>query len=339
MADSAETSQGGLGEFEIIARYFAPLAAHTPGAFGLLDDAALLVPPAEAELVLTGDMLVAGVHFRPEDRPDDVAWKALAVNVSDLVAKGAEPLVYLLALALSERPDADWLGGLAAGLGAAQGAFGCRLAGGDTTATPGPSTICVTAVGRLPAGQMVRRAGAQSGDALYVSGTIGDAALGLRLLQRPGLGSQLGLDEAQAAALERRYWRPQPPVALAAALRAHASAAMDISDGLLGDLRKLCAASGTGAQVLASDVPLSPPARRALAADPSLIEAVLTGGDDYEVLAAVPPAREAGFAAAAEASGVAVARIGHVLPAEAGVIARAADGQALRFARDSYDHF
>ncbi len=331
-------SSESLGEFEIIARYFAPLAQTTPGAFGLIDDAASLTPAEGNDLVLTTDMLVAGVHFRREDEAQDVAWKALAVNVSDLVAKGAEPLVYLLALALPKPADPDWLQGLAAGLRAAQEAFGCGLAGGDTTATDGPVTLSITAIGQVPKDQMLRRAGAKVGDTVYVSGTIGDAALGLRLLTEPACARRWGLDAEQAAALRARYWRPEPPLALVSALRAHASAAMDISDGLVGDLRKLCAASNVAAEIRADAVPLSQAAQVVRQREPELLETILTGGDDYEVLATVPGDRCQSFEAAARAVSMPVARIGQVFEGE-GVKALSAEGAELHLGRDSYKHF
>lgn len=333
--DPAQRGPQRIGEFEIIDRYFAPLAAETAGAFGLRDDAALLTPAEGDELVATADMIVEGVHFRPDDRPEDIAWKALAVNVSDLVAKGAEPVVYLLSLALPAAPDLAWLEGLAAGLAAAQETFGCRLTGGDTTATPGPATLAVTALGRLPRGTMVRRSGARAGDVVYVSGTIGDAALGLRLLRE---GEQWGLDAAQATSLRQRYWQPLPPIGLTAALRQWARAAMDISDGLVGDLRKLCAASALGAEIHSDRVPLSPAGRAALDRERSLLETILTGGDDYEALAAVPVDAQASFEAAALAAGVTVTDIGRMVSGE-GLAVRAPSGAALRFERDSYGHF
>ena len=287
----AEAKQPGgdksLRESEIIALYFAPLAEGAPEAFGLHDDAALLPRGDDSELVVTTDTIVEGSHFRGADAPEDVAYKALAVNISDLTAKGAEPYRYLLSLVI---PNADpgWLSGFSAGLGEAQDAFGCTLIGGDTTSSDGRLTISITALGRVPPGEMVSRGGAKAGDCLYVSGTVGDAALGLQLSEKRGSARTWKLDVGQAAHLVGRYLRPAPPIALAPILREHASAALDISDGLLGDATKLCEASGIGGEIRSTQLPLSDAARQALSADPGLLETILTGGDDYQVLAAIP---------------------------------------------------
>lgn len=326
-------------EFEIIARYLAPLAKDTPGAEALLDDAAQFTPERGDALVLTMDSLVAGVHFRPEDRPEHVARKALAVNISDLAAKAAEPLVYLLSMALPGRPDAGWLDAFATGLREAQEAYGCRLAGGDTIRTPGPLSLSITAVGRAGDKGMVRRAGAKPGDRLFVTGSIGDAALGLRLLQDEEIAEQLGLDAGHADHLRRRYWLPEPRLAAVPLLRAHASAAMDVSDGLVGDLSKLCDASNVGAEVEVAKVPLSEAAAQALNARPELLGTVLGGGDDYEILAAVPESEAAAFETACRSADLAAVSIGRVVGAGAGVVFTGRDGQPLRFAETGFDHF
>ena len=327
-----------LSESEIIARYFAPLAEGAPEAFGLKDDAALLALGRESELVVTTDTIVQGSHFHASDAPDDIGYKALAVNVSDLTAKGAEPYCYLLSLVLPHA-DPGWLGGFSNGLGEAQEAFGCQLVGGDTTASEGALSISVTALGRVPPGQMVPRAGAKAGDHLYVSGTVGNAALGLLLVEEPELVQHWGLDGEQAAYLTSHYRRPAPPIALAAILRDHASAALDISDGLLGDAAKLCEASGIGGEIQSAQLPLSEAARLALGADPGLLEVIMTGGDDYQVLAAIPKARRDSYQAAATGAGVAVRAIGRLTGAESGLYAVDESGTRLQFKRLSFDHF
>ena len=327
-----------LTESEIIARYFAPLAEGAPEAFGLHDDAALLPREGDNELVITADTIVEGSHFRWANAAEDVAYKALAVNVSDLTAKGADPYCYLLSLVL---PNADpgWLSGFSAGLGEAQEAFGCKLVGGDTTAGDGRLTISITALGRVPPGQMVSRGGAKAGDRLYVSGTVGDAALGLQLSQTLELAQKWGLDEGHAAYLIGRYLRPVPPIGLAPILRDHASAALDISDGLLGDAAKLCEASGIGGEIRSAELPLSDAARQALTADPRLLEVILTGGDDYQVLAAISENRRDSFEAAAGEAGIEVQEIGKIIDSEYGLIALDESGQRLRFKHLSFDHF
>lgn len=269
-------------EDELIARLFAPLAG--PAALGLADDAALL-PPSSTPTVATADMLVAGVHFFPDDPPALIAKKALRTNLSDLAAKAAEPSGFLLSLALPPGWTNDWLASFASGLGEDARAFNAPLLGGDTVATPGPLTIAITALGH--ASRFVSRSGARPGQGVYVSGTIGDAALGLFLRQNPQ--SLDGLTEAARAFLLDRYLLPCPRLDLVPALRERAAAAMDISDGLAGDLAKLCAASGASALIEAPLVPLSEAAREAAWRRPALLENILTGGDDYEILFTAGP--------------------------------------------------
>jgi thiamine-monophosphate kinase len=282
-------------EDELIATYFAPLAG--TGAFGLRDDAALLSEKLGHDVVVTTDMLAAGVHFFPSDPPGAVARKALRVNLSDLAAKAAEPLGFLLGLALPEDWTEAWLAGFSQGLGEDAAAFNCPLLGGDTVKTFGATTISITAFGAVPAGSMVMRGAIAAGDRIYVSGTIGDASLGLKLRRNAteDLAWRGDLNAEEAAYLVGRYLLPQPHLALRDALRAHAHSAMDISDGFAGDLTKMLRLSGMTAEVLVAGVPLSVPARTALRTAPSLAETILTGGDDYEILCAVPEARCASF--------------------------------------------
>src|SRR5271157_4239397 len=253
-----------LGEDDLIARYFAPRAG--PAGLGLRDDAALMRPPPGHELVLTADALVAGVHFFADDPPGAIARKALRVNLSDLAAKGARPLGFLLTLALPADWREDWLEAFAAGLGADAGAYGCPLAGGDTVATPGPLTLAVTAFGAVPSGRMARRSGVRPGDRIYVTGTIGDAAIGLGIR----LGRGPDLPKAEKQFLLRRYLTPEPRLGLAKAMLAYAHGGMDVSDGFVGDLTKMLAVSGVSARVLTYRLPLSQPARAAIAANPDL---------------------------------------------------------------------
>ena len=320
-------------EDALIARFFAPYAG--PAALGLKDDAACLAPPAGCDLVLTTDALVAGVHFFADDPPESIARKALRVNLSDLAAKGASPLGFLLALALPADWTEAWLGAFAAALGADGLAYGCPLAGGDTVKTPGPLTLSITAFGAVPAGRMAARTGVRPGDRLYVTGSIGDAAIGLRI--RQGRGPHLPQGERDF--LVRRYLEPQPRVGLAAAMAAHASGGMDVSDGFVGDLTKMLAVSGVTARVSAYRAPLSSAARAAIAADPDLFTIALTGGDDYEILASVAPADASAFEAEAATAGVPVACVGQAVAGADPPRFVAADGGALTFARGSYSHF
>lgn len=320
-------------EDRLIARFFKPLATD-PGAFGLTDDAAIMSPPPGCDLVLKADAIVGGVHFFADDPPCDVARKALRVNLSDLASKGARPLGFLLSLALPKELGEVWLTDFAEGLRADAEAFDCPLFGGDTDRTPGPVTVSIAMVGSVPTGTMVRRAGAKPGDRVFVSGTIGDAALGLQLRK----GATWPLSDAQRQHLLGRYLLPQPRNALAEAVRTHASAGMDVSDGLAGDFTKLCRVSGVAADIKVADVPLSEAARAAITAQPAMLETALTGGDDYEIVCAVPAGKAASFRAAAQAAKLPVTEIG-VIAAGEGARFVGADGRALTFAHASFSHF
>jgi thiamine-monophosphate kinase len=296
--------------------------------------------------VLKTDPVAEGVHFLPGDAPEDIAWKALAVNVSDLAAKGATPVGYLMALSFPEAPSRGWLSAFVAGLRDAQTAFGCHLLGGDTDRRPGPLTVSVTAIGSVPQGQMVRRGTAKPGDVLFVSGTIGDAALGLALAKEPALAAAWGLTQVEAGYLIGRYRRPEPRLALAPLLRQYAAAAMDLSDGLVKDLERMLRGSGLGGSLRAGDVPLSDPARKVLAQEPQRLAQLLTGGDDYEILAAVPGSRSHRdeFRAAAPKTGVPLTEIGKVgasgWPETAdGLRIEGPDGRPLVLDRTGWDHF
>ena len=321
------------GEDELIARYFAPLAG--PEGLGLRDDAALLSPPPAHDLVLTTDALVAGVHFFPDDPPGAIACKALRVNLSDLAAKGARPLGFLLALALPPDWREDWLKAFALGLAEDAAAYHCPLAGGDTVATPGPLSLSVTAFGAVPSGRMSARSGVKPGDLFYVTGTIGDAAIGLRI--RRGRG--LDIPQADRDFLVDRYLHPQPRVMLAKAMSAHAHAGMDVSDGFVGDLTKMLAVSGVTARVPIYRLPLSPAARAAISANPDLFAIAATGGDDYEILASVAPEAAAAFEAEAAAAAVPLACVGEALAGFAPPRFIGPDGGAVTFAAGSYSHF
>ena len=324
-------------EDDLIARYFAPLAG--PAGLRLSDDAAELTPKPGEDIVLTKDALVAGVHFFADDPPGAIAQKALRVNLSDLAAKAATPLGFLLGLALPPDWTEAWLAAFAKGLGEDAARFACPLIGGDTVRTPGPLTLSITALGGVPHGRMVRRQAARAGDRLYVSGTIGDAALGLRLRRAAPEDTDwiAALNAAGRAHLAARYLMPQPRLALRAALRENASAAMDISDGLVGDCRKLL--GGLGARVELARAPLSQAARAAIAFAPKLFDAAVTGGDDYEILCAVPPAKASAFEAATQAAGVAVTDIGEVFQVGAAPQFLDMSGQPQDYKQGSFAHY
>ena len=329
-------SERRTGEDDLIERYFAPMAGE--GGLGLKDDAALLSPRPGHDLVLTADAVVAGVHFLADDPPASIARKALAVNMSDLAAKGASPVGFLLTLALPENWTPAWLDEFSRSLAQASRDFGCRLLGGDTVRTPGALSIAITALGEVAAGRMVRRTTARPGDLICVTGTIGDAALGLALhaeAERPWWSS---LDDEDIGFLIDRYRHPQPRLALAALLQEYASAGMDVSDGLAGDLAKMMRTSGATAIVDAAQIPLSSAARLALAADRSLFDRMVTGGDDFELLVTVPPPRLDRLLAAAASAGVAMTVIGSVTEGEGLPVFR--DGASeRRYERGSFSHF
>jgi thiamine-monophosphate kinase len=315
-------------EFSLIVRHFRPLAG--PGALELRDDAALLQPPAGRELVLTADAMVAGVHFLPDDPPELVGRKLLRVNLSDLAAKGAAPLGYLMTLSAPVNTPDDWFARFAAGLRQDQAAFGVTLLGGDTTSTPGPLSLSLTIIGHVAPGGAVHRSGATAGDEVWVTGTIGDGALGL-MVARGRLADPSGF-------LLARYRLPQPRLGLA--VGGIASASLDVSDGLVQDLGHICRESGLAAEVIVDDVPLSDAAR---AAGPqwtdTWLETCLTGGDDYEVLMAVPPGRAPALRRAAAAAGVPVTRIGHFHSGPPGVMVRRAGGEPFALAKGGWSHF
>jgi len=322
------------GEFALIARYFAPLAAAAPGAAGLLDDVATFRPAPGNETVLTVDAMVEGVHYLAGDPPGLVARKLLRVNLSDLAAKGAVPRTYLLVASLADGVDEDWIAAFADGLALDQAEYGIALSGGDTTATPGPTTLSLTAIGEAPEGSVIRRAGAAPGEDVYVTGTIGDAGLGLRAIAEFGPADAL----ARWPDLVGRLRLPQPRVRLGPALRGIARASADISDGLVADMGHICEASGVGAVLQLDALPLSPAARQLLADRPDWRDAVLGGGDDYEILFTAPPETAGRLAELARAFASPITRIGRTGPG-AGVEVRDARGAAVTIAHAGWQHF
>ncbi len=318
---------GTPSEFALISKYFGPLATH-PGALGLGDDAAMLTPEAGHDLIVTSDALTAGVHFLPEDPPDLIASKALRVNLSDLAAKGAVPLGYLLALALPRHCDSAWLECFARGLSADQKTFGVSLLGGDTTATPGPLTLTITALGQVPSGTMIRRNGARVGDHVFVSGTIGDAGAGLAVLQ----GEAASGDDDY---LIGRYRQPTPRLALGQALREVTSAGLDVSDGLLADLGHIAEMSQVRIVLKAGAIPRSSATTRLWPGRDGIVRAA-TAGDDYEL--AFTAGSEAAVLEAGRRAGVAVTGIGRV---EAGQGVHLLDeaGQEVQVTRAGFTHF
>jgi thiamine-monophosphate kinase len=324
------------GEDSLIARYFKPIATDA-GAFHLDDDAAAL-KALGGDIVVTTDAIVEGVHYLPADPPDTVARKALRVNLSDLAAKGATPAGFVLTLALRTVDD-SWLKPFAQALGEDAVLFNCPLLGGDTVSTPGPLMISITAFGRVPTGKMVHRSGAKPGDRIVLTGTIGDAALGLDILKGGAAAAVLADDAAAREMLIGRYRLPQPRTALADVVRDHVHAAMDVSDGLAGDLAKLCAASGVSAAIDAASIPLSSAAAELVARGTVGLATLLSAGDDYEILCAVPEDRFEAFAQAARQADVAVTSIGTVIAGTAIPSFLDEQGRDLALTRRSFSHF
>jgi thiamine-monophosphate kinase len=332
MSSSPENPR--LSEFAMIAKLFAPLAAKAPGAFALTDDAATLGLAAGDELVVTVDALVEGVHFLKDDPPDTVAKKALRVNLSDLAAKGARPRGYLLALSLPSWVNNEWLTHFAAGLGEDQETYGVDLLGGDTTSTPGPLTLSITALGSVPAGRMVRRAGAMPGNRVFVSGTIGDAGAGLQLLTQEN-NEISALDHASLIA---RYRLPEPRLGLGRRLIATATAAADISDGLVADLGHIAQTSKVGIVIDAARIPLSPALVNLWGRGRDAVLRAATSGDDYEIAFTAPKTATAEIAKAAQEAGVPVTEIGRVAEGD-GVVLIGENGDPIPIVRPGFTHF
>ena len=335
VSDDAPASDR-LGEFDLIGRYFAPLAT-APGAFGLTDDGAVFdVPPGET-CVVTTDAMVAGIHFFENDGSRNLGWKLLAVNLSDLAAMGAVPLGYTLDFALPKgwapaHTDA-WLSDFSRGLMQCQAQFETSLLGGDTVSTTGPMTLAITAFGSVPKNKVLRRSGAKAGDMVWVSGAIGDAALAVKI--RKGWMPPNGQTFAQA---DKRLDMPFPRLALGTALRGVATAAADVSDGLAADLAHICEASGVGAEIRFADVPVSAELRALVTVDPGLMSLVLAGGDDYELVFTAPTAAEAQVRAASEAARTPVYNVGRIVAGK-GVRVEGPDGAPIVLERLGFAHF
>jgi thiamine-monophosphate kinase len=321
------------GEFEIIARYFAPLASD-PGAFGLKDDVALVRPKPGHELVVKTDGIVESVHFFRNDPPASIAQKALRVNLSDLAAKGAEATGYLLTLALPSWVDNEWLAAFAQGLAEDQKTFGISLLGGDTDATPGPLTISVTALGQVAEGTMIRRSGASVGDRVFVSGMIGDGGAGLAVLK--GEGEKLSAPQREA--LVARYQTPEPRLKLGQGLVGIASAALDVSDGLIADLGHIADASNVRIAVEASRVPMSDACRALWGTSNEAVARAATSGDDYEIAFTAPAAKRDEVLAAAKKANTRITEVGHVEKGQ-GVVLLDANGSSIPLKQGGFTHF
>ncbi|MDH3241411.1 MAG: thiamine-phosphate kinase [Alphaproteobacteria bacterium] len=328
-------AKDGIGdEFDLIARYFAPLAAGAPGALGLTDDAAIVDLAQGERLVAAADALVAGIHFLADDPPGDIAAKIVRVNLSDLAAMGARPVGMLMTAVFPRDVTADWLEAFAQGLKADIEAFASPLIGGDTVAGDGPLTLSLTALGAVPLDKVLTRSGAKAGDGIYVSGTVGDGALGLIAAG----GGIAGLGAEARDYLIGRYRVPRPRLDLGIRLLDVGNAAIDVSDGLLADLGHICDCSGAGARIRVASIPLSAAARAAVSADSGLWPKILGGGDDYELLFTVPADRTGAVSDIAAALGLDLSRIGEVTAGE-GIEVEDAQDFGLELLDPGYRHF
>lgn len=327
-----------LDEFELIARYFAPLSAGEAGAFGLTDDAAEMTLPPGKRAVITTDAIVAGVHFPASDDPGAVASRVLRVNLSDLAAKGAMPRVYTLAMALPRSVTSEWIAGFCGRLAEEQREFGVTLIGGDTTRSDGALMVALTLVGEAAEQGTILRSGARVGDDVYVSGTIGDAALGLAILEK----RLRATDDGAGSYLLGRYRTPLPRLELGQNLAGLASAAADVSDGLVADLGHICEASAVCAEIELERVPMSTAALAAVIDDQPLRISLLGGGDDYELVFTAPKSVSGQVQNVAQQCGVAVTKIGGIVekgPQERAVAVRDAKGQRVEVGHGGYKHF
>lgn len=312
-------------EFSLIHDYFKPLAKGFGGGLSLADDAALLTCPAGYELVITKDAISAGTHFLGNEPPTLIAKKLLRTNLSDLAAMGATPLIYFVALVLPKDTSEDWIASFAQGLEEDQKLFGLHLAGGDTTATNGIICASLTAIGKIPAGKALKRSGAKAGDIVYVSGTLGDGALGLAQLQRNANAN---------TPLTQRYLLPQPRLLLGEKLQDIATSCLDISDGLVQDLGHICKASGLGATIEAKQIPLSAEAQNL----PDALQAALCGGDDYELLFTIPANRSSEVPSISQMLGLPLTAIGTITQGNhVSVVDH--QGNVLPLEKPGYQHF
>ncbi|HWY61836.1 MAG TPA: thiamine-phosphate kinase [Rhizomicrobium sp.] len=321
-----------MDEFEIIAEIFAPLAV-APGAFGLKDDAAAIAARPGFDLIVTIDQIAEGTDFFAFDPAGAIAQKALRVNLSDLAAKGAEPAYYLLSLSLPVSVTLDWLTAFAAGLAEDQKTYGISLLGGDTSRAEGPLAITITAFGFVPEGRMVKRSGARAGDAVYVTGTIGDSGGGLAIFKR----EKHALTETQRDHLTGRYQLPEPPVVFGAALRELASASVDVSDGLIADLGHIAAGSGVGIQLFGEKIPRTDALRALWGEGMDAIGRAVTAGDDYQIAFTANPAMDSKIQFASRNTGVSVTCIGTVTTGQD--VELLLHGESYNVSKPGYRHF
>ena len=326
-------------EKELIETYLLPLAQNDPAALGFQDDAALFQPEPGTELVISKDLSLEGVHFLPSDTPENIGFKALAVNISDMNAKAAQPRGFFLGLAFPDAPDPSWMEGFCKSLGVLSKAFECPLLGGDITHSKGGLAISVTIFGTVEAGKMVKRSTANEGDRIFVSGTLGDAALGLKLMQDGDLQQHWQLTDEETGYLKHRYCHPIPRGGFNPLIKEFASAALDVSDGLISDLENLCRASNKSAAIQLGSVPLSEPLQKAIKIEPGLFAHALGWGDDYEILATIPADRVASFKQECMLNGVPVIEIGEITAGSQPPEYFDENGEKQQLLTSTFEHF
>jgi thiamine-monophosphate kinase len=323
-----------LSEFELIKTYFSPLSEQTEGAFNLTDDAAVLEVPVEQSLVVTTDTLVEGIHFLSEDGPKDIAAKLLRVSLSDLAAMGAMPAYYSLAIAVTPFMSVEWFKEFSQNLAADQAEFGITLIGGDTVSTSGPLTLSLTAMGFVKTGTALRRSGACIGDDIWVSGSIGDSALGLKVAK----GEFDSLAAENKDYLLSRYRRPLPRTSLGQELINNVHSVIDVSDGLVADLGHICKTSDVGAKILMGKIPLSVAGKEAIAIKPRSIDLILSGGDDYELLFTADSTFQKLSKIISERTNVSLTKIGTIIKTKS-VCVLDLNGKRYPVSKAGYTHF
>ena len=328
-----------LSETDLIDTYFRPLTKGDNAALNLQDDAALLSPPDGHELVISKDLFIEGVHFLPQDSAANIGFKALAVNISDMNAKAASPMGFFLGLALPKPPTPDWMQDFCKSLEVLGNAFNCPLLGGDITGSKAELSISITIIGSVERGKMVKRSTANIGDQLFVTGSVGDAVLGFQVMQDPNLQQKWQLTDEEVKFVIHRYCHPIPRGGANALIKQHASAAMDLSDGLYSDLEKLCTASEKSADIALESIPLSEPLQKAIKIDPSLRDLALSWGDDYEILAAIPEDKAPAFSKDAMFSGVTLTKIGIITAEKTEPRYLDVNGQEQTITSGQYRHF
>ncbi|GAA6212364.1 thiamine-phosphate kinase [Hyphomicrobiales bacterium 4NK60-0047b] len=327
-----------LTETSFIKTYLKPLCS-SKGSLSLSDDAAILNPDPQQDIIISKDILIAGQHFFEIDDPKDIAYKALAVNLSDIAAKGAKPLSFMLGIAFPEAPGAKWAESFVQGLKMAMQQFDLSLLGGDTTGTKGPLVVSITIFGQIEKGRMVKRSGANIGDQIYVSGTLGDAALGFKLRADKEETKSWSLKNEEKVELLDRYLKPKPRCVLSKIIKEYASSSMDLSDGIVADLEKLCAASNCGAVIDYDQIPVSKPAQKLFFEDKVLKSHCLGWGDDYEILCTIPQKDSEVFANTLRTIEIPMTNIGQIESIEHGVIYRNENGGELSLKGQKFSHF